>query len=205
MLAQVVRVIGAVRRAPKPLHPRGRLREGTLRRTGAEPPTGVPFLDEPGVDPVRVRESRAIGLPGPVPDVHGLALRVTHDDGTCSDLLLASSGRGRVGRHTLTACREPWGRPMTTLLPYRSPSGPLAIGARRTARGTVQLDCAVGGGPWRPFAELELAAAQPTEAVPGPGRISFDPVLHPVPGLEQYAVVERLREPAYRAARSRRR
>ena len=40
-----------------------------------------------------------------------------------------------------------------------------------------------------------------TTAGPDPA-ISFDAVANPVPGLEPYGWVRRLREPAYRAARA---
>lgn len=214
LLAAAVRLLGALRPAAKPLHPRGRLVEGTLRRTGAVPGTGVPFLDEPGAHRVWARESRAVGLPRPLPDVHGLALRV-HHDGAVSDVLLASTGHGRLGRFVLTVSRDPWARPMGTLLPYRTPAGPVLLGARRVGEGRVELCCAVGLGPWRRFADLELPVEPVAGEAPGEGgdardgrgddRVSFDPVLHPVPGLEQYAAVALLRGPAYRTARRQRR
>ena len=72
--------IVAARPAAKPLHPRGAVVRGDLRRSGATTsarPTrsGVPWLDEPGNDEVLVRQSRSVGLPEGLPDVHGLALR----------------------------------------------------------------------------------------------------------------------------------
>jgi hypothetical protein len=190
------RTLGAVRPARKPLHPVGRVVRGRLHRRGLEPPTGIAFLDTPGDQPVLVRESRSIGLPGPLPDIQGLAIRVTNPDGRPGDLLLATTGWGRLSRFVLTLSRTTYGRPMTTLFPYRTVAGPLLLGARSDRPGTVELACATGGGPWRPFADLTISG----EDAPDPA-ISFDPVTNQVAGLEQYAAVARLREPAYRSAR----
>ena len=154
------------------------------------------FLDTSGDEPVLVRESRSIGLPAPLPDIHGLAVRVTNPDGSSGDLLLATTGWGRVTRFVLTVSRTTYGRPMTTLFPYRTEAGPVLLGARSDHPGVVQLACAIGGGPWRSFAELAIDQ----QDAPDP-TISFDPVMNQIPGLEQYSAVTRLREPAYRSAR----
>jgi hypothetical protein len=156
----------------------------------------VGFVDDIGDEAVLVRESRAAGLPEPLPDVHGLALRVTNPDLSPGDLLLSSTGWGRLTRFVLSASRSTWGRPMTTLLPYKTAGGPMLIGARAVRPGLVELACAVGVGPWRRFAELSISA----EEGPDP-TIWFDAVAHQVAGLDQYDAVARLREPAYRAAR----
>jgi hypothetical protein len=169
---------------------------GRLFRTGAVPATGVAWLDEAGQDDVLVRRSRAIGLPGSVPDIHGLAVRVPRPDGGYGDLLLASTGWGRLTRFVLTASRSPQARPMTTLLPYRTDRGPLLLGARATGAESFELAVASPEGEWIRFGELRLSA-RPA----GDPEISFDPVAHQRPGLEQYDAVERLREPAYQSAR----
>ncbi len=190
------RTLGAVRPARKPLHPVGRVVVGRLRRRGLDPPTGVAFLDSAGDEPVVVRESRSIGLPESLPDIHGLAVRVTNPDGSPGDLLLATTGWGRLTRFVLTVSRAAYGRPMTTLFPYQTAAGPVLLGARSDHPGVVELACAIGGGPWRPFAELAISR----DDAPDPP-LSFDPVVNQIPGLDQYPVVMRLREPAYRSAR----
>lgn len=121
-LAVAARGLAALRPTVKPLHPRGQVVVGRLQRFGVASPTGVAWLDQPGEDEVLVRRSRAVGLPDAVPDVHGLAIRVPVGEGSYADLLLASTGWGRVGRFVLSASRDPGGRPLTTLLPYRSRS-----------------------------------------------------------------------------------
>ena len=198
-LALTTRALAAARPASKPLHPRGRVVVGTLRRRGLTSPTGVGWLDAAGRDDVLVRLSRAVGLPGPLPDIHGLALRLPVDGGGHGDLLLASTGWSPAGRFVLTASRRLADRPLTTLLPYRTPVGPLLLGARAEGEERFELSLAVGAGAWSPFATLELTT---TDADP---LVSFDPVRNQVPGLEQYPWVVRLREPSYAVARRSRR
>lgn len=197
LLAAATRSLAAVRPAAKPLHPVGSLVRGRIYRHGLNPGTGVAWLDEAGQDEVLVRLSRAIGLPGGLPDIHGLAVRIPVEGGGHGDLLFASTGWGRLSRFVLTASRSPQGRPMTTLLPYDAPSGPLLLGARADGAETFELSCAPAGGDWRPFADLRFSRTQA-----GDGPIDFDPVLNRIPGLEQYPSVAALREPSYREARS---
>ena len=87
--------LGAIarRRGGKPMHPRGAVLDAVLERHGATPPFGVPWLDEVATDRVVVRLSRGAGLPAPLPDVLGLAIRLGGDAAPV-DLLLSSTGRG---------------------------------------------------------------------------------------------------------------
>ena len=188
------------RPAAKPLHPRGAVLRGTLHRHGSRSPSGVPWIDRAGEDRVVVRESRAVGAPSPTPDIFGLALRVPVE-GSHADLLFASTGLGRLSRFTLTFGRAPYSRPLTTLLPYRAPAGPLVLSAVYVDRRRVSLAWAAKWGRWHRFAELVMDE-EPSEADDQP--VSFDPVRHQLPGLRTYSWVRRLREPSYaRARRSR--
>ena len=196
VLGGVTRVAGSLRPSAKPLHPRGAVRRARLHRNGVEPPVGVPFLDRVASDDVLVRESRAVGLPRPLPDVHGLALRVPNPDGTVGDLLFATTGFGWLTRFLLVPTRTTHGRPMTTLLPYRTAAGPVLLGVHKVAADRLELSFAVGEGPWGAFGELVLSGPE------GDEDISFDAVRNTVPGLEHYASVRRLRGPSYAAARS---
>ena len=192
----------AARPAAKPLHPRGSVVGGTLHRFGAAERTGADWLDDVGDDPVLVRQSRALGLPPPAPDIFGLAMRVPTTGGRHGDLLFASTGLGRFTRCMLTPTRSPNGRPLTTLLPYRAPAGPLLLSAVFQDERTVSLAWAVGSGAWHRFAELRLddEAFQRADA-----SLSFDPVGNTLPGLVNYDWVRRLRDPAYGTARRSRR
>ncbi len=197
-LAGIARGVAAARAADKPLHPHGSVMTARLDREGLRPPIGVPRLDEPGTDDVIVRLSRAVGLPGGVPDIFGLALRVPVDEGH-GDLLFASTGLGRIGRFVLRPSSSPFARPMTTLLPYRTEHGPLLLAAAATSDDTFDLLCAVGTAPWRSAGTLRLLTESPD------AMISFDPLVNTLPGLDNYPFVQALREPAYRIARRSRR
>jgi hypothetical protein len=198
-LATITDGIARIRPADKPLHPEGVSRTGRLVRPGSDDPVGVPWFDLPGEDEVLVRMSHAIGLPGRVPDIDGLAIRLRKGQTRYADLLLASTGWDRVTRHLLVpALRQH--QPLTTLLPYRSPVGPVVIGARPVGGRGYDLHWARLGRAWRPLGTLTLDLALPEEA-----ETSFDPVLNLLPGLQQYDWVEHLRERSYATARRRRR
>lgn len=200
VLAGASRALAWSRRSRKPLHPEGQVVTGRLIRTGGDEPAGVPWLDSVGDDEVLVRFSRAVGLPRALPDIHGIAVRVPKEDGF-ADLLLATTGLGRLTRFVLTAGYDVGSRPLTTLLPYRGPDGPVLIAARAADEASdtspvFELLWSRGLGAWVPFARLSVSEV----AGPDPA-ISFDPVLNSLPGLTFYPWVRRLREPAYHAAR----
>jgi hypothetical protein len=197
LLSSGTSVVGAVRSRTKPLHPEGQLRRATLTRMGGGALTGVPWLDDAGRDEALVRLSRGIGLPELLPDVQGLAVRLELD-GAPADVLFATTGLGRLTRYLLTPTRKVVGRPLTTLMPYRSPRGPLLLAAVPESEQAFDLRWAGPVGPWTSFGRLELG-----EPLGDDTRVSFDPVVNVVPGLSNYGWVERLREPAYWVARRR--
>ncbi len=188
--------VAVVRPAGRTLHPRGRVLRATLRRDGARPPTGVPWLDGTGTDEVLVRLSRSLGLPEPLPDVAGLALRVPLADSRHADLLLAASGTDVVTRHLL---RPGLGvhAPMSTLWPSPSSTGALLLGAVPADDDAFTLRVCRVGGRWRDVGRLQLLDDAGSEHQ----GIRFDPFGHALPGLPTPAWERALREPAYRAAR----
>jgi hypothetical protein len=199
-LAGAARAVDAVRPPAKPLHPRGVVRAGRLRRGPSAERVGVPLIDEAGDDPVTVRLSRAVGLPRSLPDIQGLALRVPGPDGRPGDLLFATTGWGTLTRYVLTPARSVGGRPMTTLLPYSTSTGPVVLGARFAGEHRVELAWARPRGSFVSFADLELEGG-PEGGSEEDADIRFDPVRHQVPGLRVPSWVVRLREPAYAVAR----
>jgi hypothetical protein len=199
-LSTLTRGVAALRSpSEKPLHPEGEMYAGRLVRYGSDSPIGVPWIDQPGEDEVTVRLSRAIGLPGRVPDVQGLALRLREGPSGYGDLLLASTGWNPLTRHVLLPA---WSAhaPLSSLLPYRSPAGPLVIGALPVDVRGYRLSWASVGREWHPLGDLTLERVLPPD-----DEISFDPVLNLLPGLDQYPWVERLREQSYATARRLRR
>jgi hypothetical protein len=202
VLRAATRTVAALRPADKPLHPDGSVLQTRLDRAGSDERSGVDWLDRPGRDDVLVRLSRAVGLPAPAPDIFGLALRVRLPEDRHGDVLFASTGLGRLTRFTLTAGRTPQARPLSTLLPYRTPTGPVLLSAVHRDESTIVLSWARGTGPWHAFGQLALGD-EPTEAPDA--SVSFDPLLNTVPGLDNYGWVKRLREPSYVSARRSRR
>ena len=101
-----------------------------------------------------------------------------------------------MSRFLLMFHRQPREESLTTLLPYRSETGPIVLGARPARPGGYTLFWARPGGRWTEFGTL-----RPAEGERQDGSISFDPVRNQLPWLEQYPVVVRMREPAYAQAR----
>src|SRR3954451_8189678 len=182
VLRAATKVVTA-RPAAKPLHPRGSVVRGNLRRFGAGVKTGSAWLDQAGADQVPVGHSRAVGPPSPAPDIFGLGVRVPTEGDRHGDLLFATTGLGRFTRFTLTAARSPLGRPLSTLLPYRTPAGAMVLSAVFRDETTVALAWAIASGAWHPFAEL-LLHDDPVNEADAP--LDFDPVRNTLPGVETY-------------------
>ncbi|MFC9891059.1 phosphodiesterase [Streptomyces pilosus] len=205
-------------RSAPALHPHGVLCSGTLSVTGrADGGWGASWLDRPGSYPATVRWSRALGLPRPLPDGLGLAVRVEDAGGPGHplDLLFTSSRSGRLGRHLPLLRPDPLSGPYSTLLSYRAgdrervlaafpvpgPEDALPTLWQQLARGPVRCDlrAAASGEPWRTFATLSLEAVRP---VPATGTVSYDPYAHALPGLHPTGRLRRLRDAAYAGSRA---
>jgi len=186
-------------RRNKPIHPAGSVGTAVLDVATPAPHLGVPLFAVAGRHDCLVRWSRSAGVPFPLPDVEGFALRVLDaGGGRPADLLFASSGEGPVTRYT-PLLRGPRSHgPLSTLLPV--------VGDMRALMFLVEpLD---DGDPpvrwrllvdddrsdWRAVATL-IATWGQDEAV------RFDPVENQLPGTRQYPLVRALREPAYAMAR----
>ncbi|WP_460800538.1 hypothetical protein [Nocardioides pacificus] len=194
-------VVGALRTGlahGRSLHPRGQVADATLVIEAAGEETGVALLDRPGSHACRVRISRAVGLPAPVPDIWGLAIRVPDPaTGRDADLLVASTGLGVATRHVLLPRIAVDDGALTSLLPVATAGGPLLlsltpVGAPPGAHLRFELSTSRPGGAWTRRGFLEVA--EPGEDDP---ELRFDPVRHAPAGVRQYGVVRRLREPSY--------
>lgn len=190
----------------RPLHPQGATYAATVLMTGRGR-SGVAWLDDAGRHEGSLRVSRAMGLPLLLPDIYGIALRLESPAAPGVDLLFASTGQSRLGRFMLAVRSGVETGPLTTLLPVRSPRGPLVLRLAPAVGGRVaelslparlSLAYAHGGGTWQHVGEIAVGALLGPETE----RERHDPVLRELPGTAQYPVIRALREPAYRAARS---
>lgn len=201
-LGAVFGAVGRLRTTGRPLHPKGVSIRATVHRYGAGEIFGSPLLDESGTDEAVVRFSRSVGLPDTLPDIPGIAVRIAAPEHS-TDLLLTTSGTGVVGRFLFLPRRSRLiaAHPYSTVLPYRTPSGPVVIGALPTDTddGGVRIALRVArpSGRWQDFAAVDVPDLDDVTDTD----VTFDPVLNSAPGLEPYPWWAKLREPAYSAAR----
>ncbi|WP_153001355.1 hypothetical protein [Microbacterium testaceum] len=216
--------VGQRLRHPRPIHPRGVVLRGELRWIPDAESAGVTFIDNAPRNPVPVvaRVSRSLGLPPPLPDIIGLAVRFetrtwsevvpgrSDRAAVTSDIEFASTGWGVPGRFALLPHRRAERARFGILLPYRGERGAVLLGARtRSGRpgatdprelGTADdtpweltLGHATPFGPWHPFAVVALRL-DPDQDDRG---LRFDAVRHPVPGARTYAWTRAVRQPSY--------
>ncbi|MGY1590494.1 phosphodiesterase [Geodermatophilus sp. SYSU D00708] len=202
-------------RGGKPMHPRGVVADAVLERADGPAAWGVPWLGARAEDAVTVRLSRSVGLPAPLPDVLGLALRLPGEEHPV-DLLLSSSGRGRLTRRLTIPCWDA-ATVYSSIMGYRSDAGTLLLAALpapgtgplpstpgplgvavAAGRAVFTLAAARGGGEWHPFGRLRLLAP----GDPLDPDVRFDAVRNPPPGLVPDGPMARFRAPAYAAARA---
>ncbi|MFS0867515.1 hypothetical protein AB3M83_09325 [Microbacterium sp. 179-B 1A2 NHS] len=198
-------------RHPRPIHSRGLLLDGAVHWITDAPQSGIAWIDEPPRQrsaPVVARLSRSVGLPSPLPDVLGLALRVETSDGP-ADIEFASTGVGVPLRFALIPHRRASRASYGTLLPYRGTRGPVLLRARPLGpplpSGGRQLERALSAedwrlglffasplGRWHPFAVLTLRHAPDR-----PDELRFDAGSRMLPGARMDGWVRAVRQPSY--------
>jgi hypothetical protein len=191
-------------------HPQGRMYVATLTMDHGDFLRGV--SEHRSYEAV-ARVSRALSLPGGLPDILGVALHIPTGEGLI-DLLFATTGRRAGMRHVLLPRRSFTSGPYTTLMPY-SVRGRTAVlglfpqGRRRIPARLDALDRAVAAaplafrlagapltGPWRPYGTLRIHT--PWE---GEDLGAFDPELHNVPELHPTGPFQTVRRLAYQGSR----
>ena len=138
-------------RGERVFHPRGSAYEAHVDVPGGGS-WGARLLDERASYVGVVRLSRAVGLPDPLPDVEGLALRLARLGvaGAPLDLLINSAWRFAF---VPSVVAPTW----SSILPYRTGSGRLVLlGARPVADG-FDLLVAEPLGRWQQWGHLRLA------------------------------------------------
>ncbi len=152
--------LAALRRG-KAVHPQGEVYEATLQIAGApEAPQGASLLTRPGERRAVVRFSRSLGVPRPLPDLLGLALRVLDAYGPDrhQDFLLVTSIDRPVLRHVFVPARGIADRAYSSSLPYRAGDEEFVVGVLPISEQRFQLAVAplIGRGTFRPVGEIRI-------------------------------------------------
>jgi hypothetical protein len=186
-LGAILGAIAALRRG-KAFHPHGVVYDARLSVVGGGvAPPAAELLSRRGEHRAVVRFSRAVGLPRPIPDLLGLAIRVldAYGPGQHQDFLLVSSADRPVLHHVFLPATDVQQRPYTSALPYQAGSERFLVGALPDPRSPrpdgdhefKRLELAAGTGQlrfqlavaspksrFRPVAELSIAAQLSPEA-----------------------------------------
>lgn len=181
--------LGTAVRGARVFHPHGATRACRVEVGGGQQ-WGAALLDEPGVHEGVVRVSRGVGLPAPLPDVDGLALRLPGlgSGGAPLDLLVNSAWRFAFAPSVVS-------RTWSSVLPYRTGSGAqLLLGARPTPEGFTLLVAPLLGA-WMEWGELTLG-----EPVDGED-LRFRPTLG-ADDLHPVALFRTLRQWSYDASQA---
>jgi hypothetical protein len=197
---------GSAVRNRRLFHPVGVLAEGTLERL-APRGEGLPIASGDVIG----RVSKAIGLPGAVPDIAGLAWRMQPDGPAPWDVLLASTVRNRL----LLAPVTRWtGLTLSSLMPFRHKGGVWWIRARLTTEINVPglpleairshlrstgveflVEQAAGTSAFLPLARVSFRE-------PHKADIAFDPILNTISSVQPMPQwLTNFRRAAYRRSR----
>ena len=206
--------VGSAIRHRRVFHPLGVLATGHIERT-APPHHGLPIESAD----VLARVSKAVGTPGGLPDLIGLAWRMpaSSSDTHPWDVLMASTGGGPLTRFTLLPTTSWTGTTLSTLMPLRwrggwwwlkaslrsAVPGGLTLEAVDDAldAGTMIFDIeqACGTASFETLATLTLTSRIPTDER---NDVSFDPTRNTRAGLDLGPKwLTELRERAYMRSR----
>jgi hypothetical protein len=208
--ARLFGAVAAVRRTGRALHPRGLTLAGVARTT-ARGASLAGTAGEAGTDVV-VRFSRGAGLPSPVPDFNGVAIRFADafGPGRHHDVLLTSAGVG-VLRRVLWPSVDFGRAHFSSIARYRLDGEPVTFLASVRGDGLtldrltaspplpVVLDLAIAGGVLGSGAPTALATITLDRA--GDDGVRFDP-LNGAPNVVPMGWLNALRPPAYTASRA---
>ena len=192
--------LGSAVRGARVFHPSGRAYTATVEVDGGGS-WGARLLDEAGRHDAVVRISRGAGLPEPLPDVVGLAIRLDGlgVDGGPLDLLVNTAGGPPGLRHVFLPA--PLGRTFSSVLPYRTGSGrTVLVGARDDGAGWDLLAAPLTGG-WTRWGRLRLDGPLPDAQAEG---LRFRPTLG-ADDLQPVALFRAVRDLSYRLSQAVRR
>jgi hypothetical protein len=181
-----------------------------------------PLLDRPGLYDITVRVSRAAGLPDPLPDLLGLAIKIpaANGPGRDQDLLLFSSASGPLARQTAVPATSFLARRYSSISPYLVGGRPVMFGAvasRRvvydggtalaeldvaavTGNLTFDLQVATLVGRWRSVGLIRVGTGVPDAEADG---LRFNP-WNTGPAILPFGIADAVRRSVYLAAQKRR-
>lgn len=183
-------------RGGRSLHPHGVAYEADLTVPGGD--HGAPLFDLPGEHRAIVRLSRGVGLPKPLPDVLGLAVRIldAHGPRRHQDFLVVTSIDAPVLHHLiLPGPLGPYGQSYSSVLPYRVGDRLRLVGAL-PRRPDFDLAVAPLAGRWAPFGRLRLGERLSPEAS---FALRFN-VWNCGGGIRPTGPFQGIRDPAYRGS-----
>ena len=187
-------------RAARIFHPIGEAYDATLTvpAHGRGKGHGVQLLDMPGEHRAIVRVSRGAGLPRPIPDALGLAIRLpdVHGRNKHQDFLFVTSGNGPLLQHLILPAPLRWRQPLSSVLAYRVGGRLRVFGAQRRGEGAFDLCIASLHGRFKKVARLDLGPQLPAAVSEG---LRFN-VWHSGGGIRPVGPFQRLRDPAYRGS-----
>ncbi len=200
-------------------HPRGDLYRASFTALDDVATLDAELLRPGSAHAAVVRFSRGLGVPAPLPDFLGVAIRLpsVYGDDRHQDFLLASAGPG-VAKALPVPARTFFGPAFSSLLPYAIGRERLLVGALADARSTARSGhplaelaaaverrrtrflLAVGrlATTWRPVALLEILEPLPRAAS---AELRFNP-WNTSAGIEPIGFPNRIRAPAYRGSQA---
>lgn len=158
-------------RGERVIHPRGTTRTGRLEVHGVDLPARL--LRTPATYDVVVRLSRSLGLPRPLPDVLGIAVRVldAYGEHGHQDLLLDTGASPPLLRR-LPLPRTTRSAMHSSLLRYDAGGVRVLLGAREVTRDRWELVVASPHGSWQTWGAVTLG---PQLRAPLGRQLRFDP------------------------------
>jgi hypothetical protein len=180
-------------RGARIFHPDGVAHAATLVVPGGAR-TGASLFDQAAEHRATVRLSRGVGLPRPLPDTLGLAVRVedAYGERRHQDFLMNTSLDAPVLHHLILPALLP-AQSYSSVLAYRIGGSLRLVGAIPRGQGAFDLAIAPLTGRLTPVARLILGERLPGEIAE---RIRFNP-WHTGGGVAPAGPLQRLRGQAY--------
>jgi hypothetical protein len=190
------RALSALRRT-RIFHPRGAAYEAVVEVAGGAA-TGVALFDEAATHAATVRFSRGAGLPEPLPDIPGIAIRLrdVHGRGRHQDLLMNASVDLPLLHHVMV----PAGTGVfSSILAYDVAGTVRLFGAlQNDGEEGFRLAVAPLFGRFAPIATVRLGARLPERRADA---LRFNP-WNTGGGIRPAGLLQRLRAAAYRGSQS---